>query len=123
MRLITHNMLQCHAKNCNVNNFPLRFENAEVELIEADFNPEFLINMLPKLEWNALATTAVQLGIANVPAQIPDNAAENEEFLKALHGLILETHVQQGQMVCNNCQHVYKITNGIPNMLLGEHEI
>ncbi|KAI9303961.1 hypothetical protein BJ944DRAFT_240990, partial [Cunninghamella echinulata] len=60
MRLITHNMLQCHVKGCNNNNFPLRFEDAEVELIEADFNPEFLINILPKIEWNALATTALQ---------------------------------------------------------------
>ncbi|KAI8060719.1 hypothetical protein BC940DRAFT_246128 [Gongronella butleri] len=123
MRLITHNMLQCHAKNCNTNNFPLRFENVEVEQIEADFNPEFLVNMLPKLDWPALASTAVQLGIANVPQEVPADAAENEEFLKALHNLLLETHVQQGQMVCNNCQHIYRIKDGIPNMLLAEHEI
>ncbi|CAO3590094.1 unnamed protein product [Absidia cylindrospora] len=123
MRLITHNMLQCHVKDCNTNNFPLRFENAEVELIEAEYNPLFLVNMLPKLDWEALCSTAVQLGINNVPAQIPEDAAENEEFLKAVHNLILETHVQQGKMVCNNCQHVYNIKDGIPNMLLAEHEI
>jgi multifunctional methyltransferase subunit TRM112 len=62
MRLITHNMLQCHVKDCNTNNFPLRFEDAEVELIEAEYNPTFLINMLPKLDWEALVSTAVQVG-------------------------------------------------------------
>ncbi|KAI8390803.1 uncharacterized protein BYT42DRAFT_610082 [Radiomyces spectabilis] len=123
MRLITHNMLQCHVKNCNTNNFPLRFEDAQVELIEADYNPEFLANMLDKIEWDALLQTAVQLGIATLPAQIPENALENEEFLKALHSVLLETHVQQGRMVCPNCQHVYNIKDGIPNMLLAEHEI
>ena len=61
MRLITHNMLQCHVKNCNNNNFPLRFEDVQVELIEADFNPEFLSNMLNKIEWDALTSTAVQV--------------------------------------------------------------
>lgn len=61
MRLITHNMLQCHVKDCNTNNFPLRFEDAEVELIEAEYNPTFLINMLPKLDWEALINTAVQV--------------------------------------------------------------
>jgi multifunctional methyltransferase subunit TRM112 len=61
MRLITHNMLQCHVKNCNNNNFPLRFEDVQVELIEADFNPEFLANMLNKIDWDALRNTAIQV--------------------------------------------------------------
>ncbi|KAG2201272.1 uncharacterized protein EV154DRAFT_419338 [Mucor mucedo] len=123
MRLITHNMLQCHVKNCNNNNFPLRFEDVQVELIEADFNPEFLSNMLNKIDWDALTSTAVQLGINTLPAQMPEDAEENEEFLKLVHNVLLETHVQQGQMVCPNCAHVYKIRDGIPNMLLAEHEI
>jgi multifunctional methyltransferase subunit TRM112 len=54
---------------------------------------------------------------------MPENAEENEEFLKVVHGVILETHVQQGDMICPNCSHVYKIKDGIPNMLLAEHEI
>ncbi|KAI7902202.1 uncharacterized protein BX663DRAFT_512079 [Cokeromyces recurvatus] len=123
MRLITHNMLQCHVKDCNTNNFPLRFENVQLELIEADFNPEFLANMLNKIEWEALVNTAIQLGINTLPAEMPENATENEEFLKLVHNVLLETHVQQGQMVCPNCSHVYKIKDGIPNMLLAEHEI
>ncbi|KAI8337312.1 hypothetical protein BD560DRAFT_413267 [Blakeslea trispora] len=123
MRLITHNMLQCHVKNCNNNNFPLRFEDVQIEQIEADFNPEFVANILNKLEWDALYSTAVQLGINTLPTQMPDNAEENEEFLQLVHNVILETHVQQGQMVCPNCSHVYKIRDGIPNMLLAEHEI
>ncbi|CEJ02632.1 hypothetical protein G6F70_008892 [Rhizopus microsporus] len=123
MRLITHNMLQCHVKNCNTNNFPLRFEDAQVELIEAEFNPDFMANVLNKLDWDALRNTAIQLGIDTLPEKIPENAEENEEFLKVLHSVILETHVQQGQMICPNCNHVYKIKDGIPNMLLAEHEI
>ncbi|KAI8140783.1 hypothetical protein BJV82DRAFT_621081 [Fennellomyces sp. T-0311] len=123
MRLITHNMLQCHVKNCNTNNFPLQFQDAQLELIEAEFNPEFLVNMLPKIEWDALVNTTVQLGISTLPAQLPENAAESEEFLKLLHSTILETHVQQGKMICPNCKHEYKIKDGIPNMLLAEHEI
>ncbi|KAI9481273.1 MAG: hypothetical protein EXX96DRAFT_566089 [Benjaminiella poitrasii] len=123
MRLITHNMLQCHVKDCNTNNFPLRFEDVQIELIEADFNPDFLANMLNKIEWEALVNTAIQLGINTLPTEMPENAEENEEFLKLVHNVLLETHVQQGQMICPNCSHVYKIRDGIPNMLLAEHEI
>jgi multifunctional methyltransferase subunit TRM112 len=61
MRLITHNMLQCHAKGCNSNNFPLQLSNVEIEIQETDFNPMFIRNMLPKLEWNALVKTALQV--------------------------------------------------------------
>jgi multifunctional methyltransferase subunit TRM112 len=61
MRLITHNMLQCHVKNCNDNNFPLRLEEVEVELVEADFQADFLRNILGKLEWEAFVNTAVQV--------------------------------------------------------------
>ncbi|KAI8636760.1 hypothetical protein BD408DRAFT_425612 [Parasitella parasitica] len=123
MRLITHNMLQCHVKNCNSNNFPLRFEDVQVELIEADFNVEFLSNIINKIEWDALYNTAVQLGINTIPAQMPENIQDDEALLKIVHNVLLETHIQQGKMVCPNCAHVYKITDGIPNMLLAEHEI
>ncbi|KAL1914445.1 uncharacterized protein VTP21DRAFT_8897 [Calcarisporiella thermophila] len=123
MRLITHNMLQCHAKGCNANNFPLRFEDVEVELQEAEFNPEFLANFLGRLEWDALVRTAAELGITTLPASIPEDASENEDFLKAVHSILLETHVMQGKMVCPNCGHIYPIKDGIPNMLLAEHEI
>lgn len=75
MRLITHNMLQCHVKNCNNNNFPLRFEEVQVELIEADFNPEFLSNMLNKIEWEALVNTAVQV---NTPSTFEIHMSNNQ---------------------------------------------
>ncbi|KAI7869499.1 hypothetical protein BDF14DRAFT_1781997 [Spinellus fusiger] len=123
MRLITHNMLQCHVKNCNTNNFPLQLQDVQLELVEADANTEFLINMLPKLEWKALFDTAQQLGVAGLPEQVPEDAETNEVFLQALHSVLLETHVQQGKMVCPGCAHIYTIKEGIPNMLLAEHEI
>ncbi|UZO10428.1 uncharacterized protein OCT59_002011 [Rhizophagus irregularis] len=60
MRLVTHNMLQCHVKGCNSNNFPLQLSDVEIEIQETDFNPKFLRNMLSKLEWNALVKTALE---------------------------------------------------------------
>ncbi|KAG9298646.1 hypothetical protein G9A89_012714 [Geosiphon pyriformis] len=125
MRLITHNMLQCHVKGCNTNNFPLNLSEAEVEIQETEFNAQFLRNMLPKLEWSALVRTAVQLGITNLPQVVPNTAGQDLEdlFLRNLHHVLLETHIQQGKMTCPNCSHVYPIKDGIPNMLLNENEI
>ena len=63
VRLITHNLLACHAKDCNTNNFPLAFKDVQLEILEAEFNPEFLKGFLPKIEWTALVDTAKQVRV------------------------------------------------------------
>lgn len=124
MRLITHNMLKCHVKNCTDpdKQYPLRFKDVQLEQIEAEQNNEFLVRMLPRIDWPALLKTAKELNIS-LPEQIPADPASSEEFLSSLHSTIMETHVKEGSMVCDGCGHDYRITNGIPNMLLAEHEI
>ncbi|KAF8631669.1 hypothetical protein AX17_005070 [Amanita inopinata Kibby_2008] len=121
VRLITHNLLACHAKGCTTNNFPLRFEDAQIELREGDFNPDFLRGFMPKIEWKALVDAARQLGDTSLPLERPEML--DDEFLKSLHHVLLEIHVEEGAMICPNCGHRYPISNGIPNMLLAEHEI
>ncbi|KAI9221304.1 hypothetical protein BC828DRAFT_82274 [Blastocladiella britannica] len=122
VRLLTHNMLQCHVKGCT-NGFPLRFQNAEVEHSEQDINADFLANMIPRLDWAALRTTAHELGLGQLPEEIPDDAKTNTEFLELLHRVLMETQVKSGAMVCPSCEHVYPIKDGIPNMLLSEEEV
>ncbi|KAF8326633.1 uncharacterized protein EI90DRAFT_3146497 [Cantharellus anzutake] len=125
VRLITHNLLACHVKGCesSSNNFPLEFKDVRVEIRETDFNPEFLQGFMPKIEWDALVSASRQLGDTSLPENLPAPEAQTEEFLKALHRVLMETHVEEGAMICPNCGHEYRISNGIPNMLLTEHEI
>lgn len=61
VRLITHNLLACHVKNCNTNNFPLEFKDVQLEIRNAEFNPDFVKGFLPKIEWKALVDTARQV--------------------------------------------------------------
>ncbi|CAG8524208.1 3722_t:CDS:2 [Acaulospora colombiana] len=107
---------------CNTNNFPLELSEVEIQITETDYNPQFLQNMLPKLDWSALVKTARKIGITSIPEVLPEALTEDldEGFLRNLHRALLETHVQQGKMVCPNCKHVYSIRDGIPNMLLSE---
>ena len=51
MRLITHNLLACHAKTCQAPaNFPLRFADCtRVEVQEAEFNAEFMRCVAPSI--------------------------------------------------------------------------
>lgn len=64
VRLITHNLLACHAKGCTTNNFPLAFKDVQIALRETEFNPDFLRNFMPKIEWNALVQAARQVCVS-----------------------------------------------------------
>jgi len=63
MKLLTHNFLNCAAKTCKASpdSFPLKFEDVELTTLEMDYNPQFIINVLPRVEWPALVQTAIEV--------------------------------------------------------------
>ncbi|KAH9451754.1 hypothetical protein Pst134EA_025692 [Puccinia striiformis f. sp. tritici] len=130
VRLITHNLLACNAKSCSApTNFPLRFEQVQkVEIKESELNKDFIKGFLNKLDFNALLYASRALGDADLPESFPieflqDPDSISDQLYMALHHALLEVHVQDGNMVCPSCGHIYVIKDGIPNMLLAEHEI
>lgn len=66
-----------------------------------------------------LETTAAS-GSAAAGSSAPLNP-KDEQLLRDLHRLLLETQVREGKMVCGNCGFEYKIKEGIPNFLLPSH--
>lgn len=94
MRLLTHNLLACHAKSCQStsNNFPLLLKDVQLEIIEAESNPTFIQGFLPKLEWNALVSTARSLGDSSLPDAGPDASQPLNDagLIAALHHVLLE---------------------------------
>lgn len=127
MRLVTHNLLQCHVKGCTTNNYPLALRNIKFQKVE--IQPEkataLFARMLPKLDYSAVKSALDQSEIdrSGLPEDVPENAADNEEFLIKLGELLMGIEVDSGEMVCNGCDHIYPIVDGIPNMLLNENEI
>ena len=77
VRLITHNLLACHAKNCTTNNFPLVFKDVQIELREAEFNADFVTAFMPKIEWKALVDAARQARLPSLflSRRLSDGAA------------------------------------------------
>ncbi|KAI9755141.1 MAG: hypothetical protein M4579_004407 [Chaenotheca gracillima] len=73
MKILTTNFLTCAVKACKTSPaaFPLHFKDAELERQEVDFNPLFLKNVLPRLEWDALKIVAQELGFTSLPATKP----------------------------------------------------
>jgi multifunctional methyltransferase subunit TRM112 len=94
-----------------------------VKQVESEFNAEMMVRLLAKLDWPALRKTALEMGIADLPAAPPPAPGSDPAFLKSLHDLVMDIHVMEGQLVCPNCARAYPVSNGIPNMLLTDEEL
>lgn len=83
MKLLTVNFLTCAVKSCKsslsssseplsdeLSPFPLHFRNAVLERTEINYNPRFIQNILPRVNWEALSITAKELGLMGL---LPDN--------------------------------------------------
>jgi multifunctional methyltransferase subunit TRM112 len=149
MKILTVNFLTCAIKTCKTSplSFPLHFRDAHLQRTEIDFNPLFIRNILPRINWDALTTTAGELGLEKLcpPTNPSDYAADEDEamkdendaekgeqraekrkeipedVLKQLHALLLETSVTEGKLVCGNCGFEYPIKDGVANFLLPAH--
>ena len=60
MKILTVNFLTCAVKTCKTSSlsFPLHFRDAELEVSDIEYNPAFLRNILPRVDWDALKITA-----------------------------------------------------------------
>jgi hypothetical protein len=60
MKLLTTNFLTCAIKSCKTNpaSYPLHFRDAELLQNEVEIQPEFIKNIVPRLDWAAFTITA-----------------------------------------------------------------
>jgi len=124
MKLLTHNMLTSKSLKNVMNGFPLKIEATEVQTVEVDFNPEFTVKMLSKIDWSALTFAAKCVGhCEGLPESLPEEVAQDESLLKKIHHVMMEVDVVNGTLECPETKRAFPITNGIPNMLLNEDEV
>lgn len=66
MKVLSINFLTCAVKTCKSSSasFPLHPKDAELAQDEVEVNPQFLINVLPRLDWAALKTTSTEVTIS-----------------------------------------------------------
>jgi len=124
MKLLTHNMLTSAIVKGVKTGFPLKIEATEVKLQKVDFNSEFIARMIPKLEWTAVCAAASDVGhLGDLPSQVPEQYATNDDFLSLAHHALLEIEVQEGFLICPETGRKFPVRNGIPNMLVNEDEV
>ncbi|KAL2152087.1 hypothetical protein VTH82DRAFT_5271 [Thermothelomyces myriococcoides] len=102
MKVLTLNFLTCAVKSCKTaaDSFPLHPKDAELVSDDVELNPQLLVNLLPRLDWNALRITATELGFPQLPEQPPtaEELQADEKMLKDLHTLLMETQLSEGKL-------------------------
>lgn len=123
MRLLTHNMLSSNIKGV-ANGFPLLIEVEKVIEKQVDFNPDFLKNIFPKIDWQALVQASRSMGYAELPEESAESSMlDSDDFLRKFHHALLELHLEEGALVCPETGRKFPVNKGIPNMLLHEDEV
>ena len=145
MKILTTNFLTCAVKSCKSSPaaFPLHPQSATLSATEVDYTPEFILNILPRVNYDALVviTDSLSLGALLPERSVFEGLVERltsgtqeangqgegegqegeEEVLKKLHRLLLETNIMEGNLVCGNCGFEYPVKEGVGNFLLPSH--
>jgi multifunctional methyltransferase subunit TRM112 len=66
------------------------------------------------LNWQSVLVAANAVGLGGFPDALTPDLMDSEEFLKAVHQLLLDMHVMEGFLICPDTGHRFPITDGIP---------
>ncbi|XP_031619461.1 multifunctional methyltransferase subunit TRM112-like protein [Contarinia nasturtii] len=124
MKLLTYNFLTSSAIKGVKVGYPLKLHVLKKREVQIDFNAEFLIRMIPRLEWRTVLEGAKSIGCLNeLPPEVTKSHSADINFLEKLHHILLEIDVTDGHLECPETGRKFSILNGIPNMLLNEDEV
>ncbi|XP_050671944.1 multifunctional methyltransferase subunit TRM112-like protein [Leptidea sinapis] len=124
MKLITHNMLTSKCLKGVVTGYPLAISATNIKVTEVDFNPDFIVRIIPKIDWEVFWKAADSIGHSDgLPQTVESKLHDNNDFLKKVHRVLLEVEIDEGHLTCPESGRQFPITKGIPNMLLTEAEV
>ena len=103
--------------------YPLKIEATETVVKKIDFNPDFVKNIMLRVDYDALRQAAATLKCPALPKELEADMMEDEKILRLLHHILLECIVMEGNLVCPESGRKFPISKGIPNMLLDEDEV
>ncbi|XP_058836696.1 multifunctional methyltransferase subunit TRM112-like protein [Topomyia yanbarensis] len=122
MKLLTYNFLTSKCIRGVKVGFPLKLKIVEKKEVSSDFNSEFIVRMIPRLDWGAIKLAANHIG-TELPDTIPEDISSDSETLQKIHHVLMEVDIVEGSLECPETGRVFPITDGIPNMLLNEDEV
>ncbi|CAF0919457.1 unnamed protein product [Rotaria sordida] len=101
------------------NGFPLKINAMKIENVSVDYNRDFIIRILQRIEYDALRGAVIDLGLNELlPKTISETIQQDDKFLRKMHKILLEYEIEEGELICSETGRKFPILKGIPNMLL-----
>mmetsp|Transcript_10970 Transcript_10970/g.18084 ORF Transcript_10970/g.18084 Transcript_10970/m.18084 type:complete len:134 (-) Transcript_10970:346-747(-) len=133
MRLLTHNFLQSNVKGTE-KGYPLNIEVTTIKYEESPVDKEFLLNLLPKVNYNALIAAVKQMSphceepLPELPETMDvSNTQQNQKLdddtIANLHKVLFDVYLVEGWLICPDTGRKFPVKESIPNMILHEDEI
>lgn len=117
------------------NGYPLNIEVATLKYEASPVNKDFLLKLLPKLNYPAFHLAVQQLlphcADYSLPA-IPNDVDTSDiaaidtldnDTIAALHTWLLDVYLVEGSLICPDTARKFPVKDCIPNMILHEDEI
>ena len=126
MKAITHNILMCNTKKCSGTdkNYPLIVKPSDIQKREVDFDLERIKKIYDKQDKRGLNQFCKDLNFFKYDfTTVDDDIKSQKEFWEYIHHLLNEISVNEGMLICPNCNREYPIKNGIINMVLQDDEM
>ena len=133
------------------NGYPLNIEVTTIKIEQSSVDKEFLLNLLPKINYNALKLAVQQISSSHCSntTTTNDSSLQNDQtapplpelpeeldvssqstldnlddtVLSNLYKVLFDVYVIEGQLVCPDTGRKFPVKDGIPNMILHEDEI
>eukprot|EP00956_Cyclotella_meneghiniana_P005500 scaffold7033_cov86-Cyclotella_meneghiniana.AAC.1 len=114
--------------------YPLDIEVTTLKYEESSINREFILKLLPKVNYPALYSAVSQVcphctehSLPELPEHLDtsDEAISNldEDTIGKLHTWLLDVYLVEGMLVCPDTGRKFPVKDCIPNMILHEDEI
>jgi multifunctional methyltransferase subunit TRM112 len=123
MKLLSHNFLRNNTTSAGFSGgYPLQITATEITVTENEYNSDFVKHIIPSLDWSVLVSAASQLGLTTLPSTLTPELVQSDEFLVALHNILVNVHVISGVLTCPTTQREFKIKDGVADFMLEEEE-
>ena len=86
-------------------------------MIESDCNIEFIRHIISSLHWPGIIIAAGAVGLQGFPDNINDELINDDDFIQALHHLLLDIHIIEGTLICPETGYRFPIHEGIPSLM------
>ena len=100
---------------------------------ESPVDKEFLLGLIPKVDYSALRSAVRHMGphcdppLPDLPEVLPSAVGDvpslDDATISILHRVLFDVYLVEGYLVCPDTGRKFPVKDGIPNMILHEDEI